>query len=681
MTIKYRADIDGLRAIAIVSVVAYHCGLKAVSGGFVGVDIFFVISGYLIASQVNRDVSTDSFQISKFYQRRAKRILPALAGVLCALFLAALILFSPQEMKEFASSAIAAVLSASNLYFWIRSGYFSVGADLKPLLMTWSLGIEEQFYLIFPLLLFALRKVRPSRVITMFSLMALASFAASAVVTSVSPSAAFYLLPTRGWELGAGVLLALYEAQQWRMQRWIKGWVEDLSSVLGAAMIVYAVFFFDSTTRFPGSAAAMPVMGATLLIASRQGIVNRILARRPFVFIGLVSYSWYLWHWPLLSLARVCSDEDISLKTGLAIAAASFAVAVLSWKFIETPFRKSTSPPRTLLLRYAALNGMLLVAASSLWLSHGLPRRYRAAATMESSSDPFHQDRCIADYGITKPSMDAQCAPHGGGETLALLGDSHAGAMAQGLRRVASEQGYKLFEFAKASCPPVLGVVPHSVHHPGHERECSLFNSEAVRSVLGAPDVKDVFLVAFWSNYLKSGTDPSGFALVPEIQPVGNVPVARDPAPLDKGLEQMIDTLVRGGKRVWLLQDNDAFHFDPVRHMRARLIKPRLVVAGIVAPATLNWPDGIAPAAEGAPEEEARLTVARVAQRHPELTLVDPHAELCSAAGCKFAIDQSTLYIDSHHLSPLGAQLAVAGLRLPTVKLRASAGLQGSQGY
>ena len=286
----YRADIDGLRAIAVLSVVAYHVGLPPFSGGFVGVDIFFVISGYLIGGIVEREMRAGIFSFAGFYARRARRLLPALAGVLLFSYGAAALLLAPSETIDYAKSAIATIFAASNILFWKGGGYFSPAAELNPLLMTWSLGVEEQFYIFFPIVLALLLRLRGQRVFVGLAVLSAASLALSVWAVRHAPTGAFYLLPARAWELGAGILLVLKPPR-------VGPALADGLGIAGLALLLVPIFGYDAHTSFPGLTAVPPVLGTVLLIAVPQSRINRfVLSAPPLVLLGLISYSWYLWH-------------------------------------------------------------------------------------------------------------------------------------------------------------------------------------------------------------------------------------------------------------------------------------------------------------------------------------------------------------------------------------------------
>jgi len=373
----YRPDVDGLRAIAVTSVVMYHAGLQLFRGGFVGVDIFFVISGYLIGGHVYRDVRRGKFSLAEFYRLRAKRILPALFAVLLFCYVASILLLSSTEMKSFAQFALATLGSASNVLAWLKTGYFNVTAEFHPLLMTWSLGVEEQFYVIFPLCMMFFGRARRGRVIWATLVITLLSLGLSVYGVHTSPTPTFYLLPTRAWELSVGILLALYETDRAPEALYLQGRRANITGPVGLALLAIGVCVCNEVSPFSGVAVALAVAGAAMLIASPGSVVNRLLlSSRPFAFVGLISYSWYLWHWPLLSFARIVADRPIPLAEGIGIGVISLPLAWASYRFIEQPFRQSDLSAGKLLRRYALASCVLAIPALLLLKAQGWPGRF-----------------------------------------------------------------------------------------------------------------------------------------------------------------------------------------------------------------------------------------------------------------------------------------------------------------
>ena len=449
-SLTYRPEIDGLRAVAILPVVLYHAGLSWVSGGFVGVDVFFVISGYLITSIILAERLAGRFSLADFYARRIRRIFPALFVVMAACYPVAFAVLGPVGMAEFAGSVTAATVFLANLYFYDISGYFATAAEVKPLLHTWSLAVEEQFYVIFPALVLLTWRMGARRQVMLFAALAALSLAlAQWDIAQGKADRAFFMLQTRLWELMAGALCAFWLASP-RGQALRAGGRTRHGALIGLALILFAVIAYDGDTRFPGFAALPPVLGAALVIlcATPHGLAGRLLSLRPIVFIGLVSYSLYLWHVPLLVFTRIGTGRD-DLALMLGACALAFVLACLSWRYVERPFRRMHALPHrrlfgTAALAMAVLGGLGLAGKQTdgfrdFYLEHRLDaasranyERYGPDATRGRTPDDGcrFRDEVFSDSFLTR--FEDCARTHG--KAVFLLGDSHAGNVYNALR-------------------------------------------------------------------------------------------------------------------------------------------------------------------------------------------------------------------------------------------------------
>ncbi|OGQ25213.1 MAG: hypothetical protein A2138_06185 [Deltaproteobacteria bacterium RBG_16_71_12] len=368
----YRADIDGLRAIAVLSVLLFHAQVAGTGGGFVGVDVFFVISGFLITGIVSNEIDQGRFSIARFYQRRVLRIFPALFAVVAVTCVAAAVVLLPVAFRDYGQSVVATTLFSSNLLFWRESGYFEGAAHTKPLLHTWSLSVEEQFYLVLPPLLLAIKRFLSGRYASWLLAIAALSLALAVDAVRREPMLAFYLVPHRAWELLLGSLLAVSGRRRIDDPR-----LRTALALAGLCLILGSVCCYDETTPFPGVAAIPPCLGALLIIATgREGptFVHRLLQLRPLVVVGEISYSLYLWHWPIIVFVRSWRPELHRTEQALVIVG-SLALSYLSWRFVEQPFR--TARARAHVRRTFAVAGCVMGAALvlgfSIHLTHGAP--------------------------------------------------------------------------------------------------------------------------------------------------------------------------------------------------------------------------------------------------------------------------------------------------------------------
>lgn len=441
--IRYRREIDGLRALAVVPVILFHAGFGAFGGGFVGVDVFFVISGYLITSIILAEKQTGSFSLVGFYERRARRILPALSFVMAVCIPIAWLILLPSDMKDFSQSLTAVSVFASNILFWQKSGYFDSAAELKPLLHTWSLAVEEQYYVLFPVFLMLVWRLGRRWIAGVLAAMAIVSLGMAQFLVSSEPAATFFLLPTRGWELLIGALIAVCLAQRDEID--LGQVVNQSVAALGLILIIYGVVAFDDRTPFPSLYALVPTIGAALaiLFATPKTLVGQVLGNKLFVGVGLVSYSAYLWHQPLFAFARHTSLTQPSAFALSMLALAAVALAYFSWRFVEMPFRRREGISRTRLFAFA-------IGASAFFACLGLFGHYTNGFESTYISSLNERQRAILARPRETKLDDGDCHFYGYdmdddikrrldacyekyGKALLVLGDSHAGNMFRAL--------------------------------------------------------------------------------------------------------------------------------------------------------------------------------------------------------------------------------------------------------
>ncbi len=656
---SYRPDIDGLRAIAIIAVVLFHAGIAGFRGGFVGVDIFFVISGYLITGHVYRDAVGGNFSLASFYARRARRILPALLFVILASTAIGFILLSSNEYSDLSKSTLAALFGVSNIYYYLSINYFGPASDHLPMLMTWSLGVEEQFYIFLPWIIVIGLRFFGRGIIAILAALCGASFLYSIVSLRGDPSFAFYMLPTRAWELGLGGMLALAELRGFSPFRG-RPHLAEFVAAAGLACLAVAIFWLDSSVLFPGVLALLPTLGAALVIAAPGTVTGRLLALRPLVFVGLVSYSWYLWHWPLLSFARVTALWPLGRNAALIIVGLSFALAVLSYYAVERPFRRRKAPNGATLLRYggAMTAAALILVGVIAW--RGLPQRLPPqVAALEDVM--VEEERCLVYDGVAEPHVDPFCLPSVAADRLiVLIGDSHAAALAPGLRIRARALGYELAVFTKASCPPLLGVTRLMPDYPPHDAECRAYDSKVMAWIKANPTIHKVILAGFWAGPMQAA--PKGEAYVsvrPEEAGLDNDTL------LERGLAAEIAVLRGLGPEVVVLQDVPFFVFPPANYLLQQVIGARARLSGLLGgPRDLGQTDGPKAYVFNV-NDGTHDIVNRAAASTPGVSVIDPFKILCSADRCRFAAeDGSSLYKDTQHLSAKGSE-ALAATILP----------------
>ncbi|MDJ1009699.1 MAG: acyltransferase family protein [Paracoccaceae bacterium] len=652
---QYRPDIDGLRAVAVIPVVFYHAGLAGFSGGFVGVDVFFVISGYLITRIIHDEMLQGRFSILSFYERRARRILPALLAVLAASFVAGWVWLGPADYDAMARAAGAVLLFVSNVWFWQNSGgYFDGSTDYLPLLHTWSLAVEEQFYILFPLLLLVLVRLGQRTTLGVTLTLVVASLALAAWATPRMPSASFYLLPTRVWELGVGALLALGLAPT-AAPRWLR----EAVAGLGLAAIVYAVTAYDGATAFPGLAALPPVLGAAALIwagGAGGSLAGQALSWRPVVFVGLLSYSLYLWHWPVMAFARNwLMALDLPFGWQLGTIALSLALAWASWRLIERPFRtgrgRSLSPGPIFALSGAGM-AALGAAALAVVLTGGAEQRYspeqRALLASLNHADDIRACRGARPVEALCTFGDGQ----GVGGRWLLWGDSHAEAVLPAVETLAREAGASLDFASDAACAPLPGVV-RSDRDPGQRTRCLGFNDRLARHAqTGGYDT--VILHARWPLYVE-GVRQDGHGAAPIVLARSGTDVfAAGPSDnaniAGTSLSALATRLTEAGLKVVLVGPVPELPWDLGTHLKAAVLHSR----------PLPDPPAAAPVHDRQARTRALLMDVAEASGATWIPLA-PH--LCTDT-CHTHDGLAAFYRDDNHLSPTGAtRLALPALR------------------
>jgi peptidoglycan/LPS O-acetylase OafA/YrhL len=500
--VKYRREIDGLRALAVLPVILFHAGFPAFSGGFVGVDVFFVISGYLITTIILSEMEEDRFSVLHFYDRRARRIIPALFLVLLASTLLALLCLPPSHMKDYSESLVAVSLFSSNIFFWQEAGYWDIENELKPLLHTWSLAVEEQYYILFPLFLFFMWRFGKRWILISFFSITLASLFLSQWASSREASANFFLLPTRGWELALGAGIAFYFLYRQALINSILSHraVDEVMGWAGLSMIAYSVLAFDEHTPFPGFYALLPTIGAALVIifASNQTAAGKLLGSKLLVGIGLISYSAYLWHQPLFAYARHSTPDEPGLTILSALSLLSLALAFLSWKYVEAPFRRRGNFSRKQIFTGTALGSIAFITFGMLgYFTNGFESRFETAFV--ESINAAKQTTRIKDLCLDNSLEDSNrycLLTEGKAHSVVLFGDSHAKVLAEELKQAFSQTDTGLLLIIQFSCPPVADV--YRADMPDRT-VCYDHNKQAYDYIINNDSITHVILTARWT--------------------------------------------------------------------------------------------------------------------------------------------------------------------------------------
>ena len=656
---KYRPDIDGLRAIAIISVIAYHAGFPGFSGGFVGVDIFFVISGFLITSLLFNEAMAAGGRVhlGAFYARRVRRLMPAgLLVVAVTLVLGALFMLpASKEQRSLARSAMAVAFFVSNFFFFKKTGGYSDDPSLgMPLLHTWSLAVEEQYYLIWPLitlLIFRLaggqrtERFMRTRSIQVLGILLIMSLALSIGTTRDHQNFAFYLLPTRVWEFAIGGIIGL-AGETFYLR--VKAWAEMLA-LGGLALIVYSVVAFDHGTPFPGAAAMLPVFGTAFLIvgmtAAEHNSLRRILAIRPMVFVGLLSYSWYLWHWPLLSIYRAYNLGVQDIAANAVIVGLALLLAFLTYVFVENPVRvRRPGPFRQVRTTLFAGAGMCVITLSLggvlMWFGNHQNKSsdfYKPIVSAQNDFSPY-REKCMLNANLPITDLPAEACVHGPDKKhprILLWGDSHADHLMEAL--IAAFPDVPVYALTMTGCPPVIGF-ESSV--PAQTKFCAEFNQRVLKRILDMKDdgLAGVVLSARWPSHL---WHRSIAVLEPRGEPFGEPQkLAEARSKMQASLDAMLGTLERAGLRVVVLAPT-----------------PELVYSAPTCLWLRNESYCNVPRARN--EQllgDARAALSEVVNRHKNTRLVDPADFFCDAQTCFAVRDGKILYTDNDHITATAAR-------------------------
>jgi peptidoglycan/LPS O-acetylase OafA/YrhL len=648
MAIAYRSDIDGIRALAVVPVVLFHAQIAGFGGGFVGVDVFFVISGFLITGLIQKEIAAGEFSYVSFWERRARRLLPPMALVVSISCIGAWFVLLPIELRAMGASLVAFSGFASNVYFWHKSGYFGAPAELIPLLHTWSLGVEEQFYVFFPAFLLLLAGVTASRRLASIAGLGVVSFVLGWVWVRQYPDAAYYLLPSRAWELMLGAYLALNR----RDFPNLKGIYADLLLLFGMLLVLVPIFAYSKNTPFPGVAALVPCLGTGLLIWTGQRANSRLswlFTNSPTVYIGKLSYAIYLWHWPMLTLWAAYVGKPLARLTAYEVSGIIAATLILSWlsyHLVENPVRRRQvlASRRSIFTAAAAAMSILAAVGMAAYLKDGFESRVPSSVIQIASGTNDLTSICPF-VELTPTQIKSGDLCRFGAENVddtaprvLLWGDSHASALLPAVHGAAVQVGAVAELASRGSCPPLPDVEPGGKYGSG----CPEHNA-AVLSLLEHHHYDALVMGGIWSSYEK----------LQELRFTGDT----------ESQAAAIDSRSLFYRQLTLV-------FELARKQSI----PVILVGEVPYP---GWGDyhpsrfaksvwrGVDPASAGLKlgeyrEREETFTSFMSSKSHEFVQFVDPSIGMCDAKGfCPAVIDNRSVYRDEHHLSTYGAGLLV----------------------
>ncbi|WP_426074149.1 acyltransferase family protein [Janthinobacterium sp. DSP2-3-3] len=628
----YRREIDGLRALAVLPVVLFHAGFQIFSGGFVGVDVFFVISGYLITTIILGELEQGKFSIVNFYERRARRILPVLFAVIFICLPFSWVWLIPTEMKSFSQSLVAVSIFSSNILFWLTSGYFSTAAELKPLLHTWSLAVEEQYYLFFPIFLMMAWKIGKRSIFAILVISFLASLLFAQWASLSFPTMAFFLLPTRGWELLIGAFVAFY-FNHYGFKQLPRG-VKEFGGTAGLILIIYSIFYFDKNVPFPSFYTLLPTVGTALIIlcATRGTVVARILGNKLFVGLGLLSYSIYLWHQPLLAFARQKSFDEPAESVMISIVLLTLLLSYFSWKFIETPFRNKSRYSKRIIFIFALI-GTLVFTGFGLagHVTNGFPDREAALPfkPFEFDMDKLGYRKCPEREIMGNESINYCYQGRKGNVNAVLIGDSHAADKFYGIER--NVKGLNWALVGNSSCPPLLDV-----NVEWDQKMCLEKFEKIIPWVKNSREISTVVL-SFFGNYELI----SAYAADNLIKNISTMHGKNDGIQKGMsrhdlfyfGLSQSVRELLADGRKVIVLVDIPELPFFPVDCVKGKS-SCTIPLKEVLERQSMH-----------------RQSLQRLKREFPSVNIYDPLNIFCSEKFCSYRTAEKILYRDSHHLT------------------------------
>lgn len=637
--LTYRPEIDGLRAVAVLAVLLCHAGIAGFGGGYVGVDVFFVISGFLITSLIVQDLQTGTFSFVNFWERRARRILPPAVIVMAATAVAGWFLYLPHDYDLLGQQLAAQSVFGSNILFKMQEGYFDVSSLTKPLLHTWSLAVEEQFYLVFPIVAYFTWKYRREKVTRYLWVCAIITFIGAAFIVRNSPSSAFYLLPFRAWELLLGSLLAVKAPQITLGAR-----PREILSWAGLIAIAVPIVFYNDDTLFPGALALPPCLGtAMIILANTQGqtSIGRLLSLRGPVFIGLISYALYLWHWPIMAFVRYSQLFEFSTMIACACMAAAFVLAILTWQLIEKPVRQRRVLGTTRQIYGASFLSLLLLAGIgfAIHMTKGMPQRLSAEVSQLAAgaldTNP-HRDDCDKP-AFSRFAADDICQLNPGKNivpTIMVWGDSMADGIATAFYDLAQERDVNGHIATAHGCPPVLGFSQRV--YKGFD--CPGFNAH-VFDLIVRKNIKTVFLIGNWTDHLRPESDNFDYADMDWYEPYkpyySQITMA--------ALRRTADKLEEQGVKVHIVVDVPYAGFDPPRYLAMRALYNMRDLADTVPLATYLG------------GRKNNIDTFMSINAESGIVFIDPHAPLCNETDCLVHDGNHSLYYNPGHLSAYGA--------------------------
>lgn len=657
---KYRADIDGLRAIAVLCVIFYHYGVAWFPGGYVGVDVFYVISGYLISSLIFRQLRQSKFKFTDFYFRRIRRLVPAYFVVVLVVSVVAFYLMLPIDFYKYGKSLVAATVYSSNILFFKNSGYFDASSELKPLLHTWSLSVEEQFYIVFPFLAWILYKLNNLLKATVFVLLTIVSFFAATYYIQIDQSAVFYLYPFRAWEMFIGVILALELLPEINSKA-----SSIFLMILGLSLIIIPSVLYTSITLFPGWTALAPCIGAALLIysgACNQTPLHLLLSNSLTVSIGKISYSLYLWHWPIFVFFTYVTNDNLTILQISIILILTFLFSYISWKFVEIPFRTGKAPASASKISVfslaSAISILFVVFGYGVYRTNGMPGRFtpeenryaRAASDLFGSFESCNMNE---DNNVF-PGLP-YCAvgdPESADDLILVWGDSHAGAFKDGLTATLEKHNMDALIVWSGGCPPLFDIEKHeSVSSKIIDDKCT-FRNYAIKEFIKERycDIRALILIGRWSYYINGngfGIDADNTIRLWNTDEKYNEKETQEDIFL-QSFENTIDQLKLYKFPIYVVEQPPEFSEFTARKYAINYIHGKIDSLNRII--TESYENVLK-------RQGSFLKLITNLEKDNSISIINTHQYFCHNSRCTAVIDYMPVYMDNNHISTYGSRL------------------------
>ncbi len=643
---NYRKEIDGLRALAVLPVILCHAGFTAISGGFIGVDVFFVISGYLITSIIYNDLQKDRFTLASFYEKRARRILPALFAMSLTTIAVGYLLLYPSDFKDLSQSLFATSLFVSNIYFYLTSSYFSPSAEELPLLHTWSLAVEEQYYIFFPILMVWLYKkeVIKNQLLIILSVLLFSSFIAALYISAIDSSANFYLIISRVWELLAGALLGL----TYKSIQNVKPIVKEVLSWLGIVLLFICYAIFSNKWPHPSWPTVVPVLATLLIIGFSQNTrVGNLLSHKIPVYIGAISYSLYLWHQPVFAFVRIKTvNTEFSLALITVLLGIIFLLSHLCYKFVETPFRDKTYLSRVKIFKLSitCIFAFTLIGLTG-HVTNGVEERFIQTVDFNSvRGSPVRYQCHTSGAGYLKP--DKACTSNGQPHTV-VFGDSHGVELSYALSESFKEDNRSLLELTFSGCPPVYKL-------DTIVKGCKDWFREAIDYINNTQSIETVVLVfrhALYLNGYHLDAIKNGKTVIePSVHIRNNLTAAQVTESYYHSMAGLVELFIEHGKKVIIV--------GPIPELKVH-IKKMITPFSIFSDALTNDSYTTELSFQNHRSANIKNVLNQLASGKKGVTFLDSFLPFCSNEKCNVVIDNKAMYFDDNHLSVSGANAYV----------------------